>query len=61
MSYYKKIEGDTIYLASINLDDAKEYMQWVNAPNVVFEGYKRENQITEEEAREDLEASTRQE
>ena len=41
MSYYKKIEGDTIYLASINLDDAKEYMQWVNAPNVVFEGYKR--------------------
>ncbi|MCI6108135.1 MAG: GNAT family protein [Candidatus Faecimonas sp.] len=54
MSYYKKIEGDTIYLASINLDDAKEYMQWVNAPNVVFEGYKRENQLTEEEAREEL-------
>ena len=41
MRYYKKIEGKNIYLASINLDDAGQYMEWVNDSNVVFEGYKR--------------------
>jgi len=41
MSYYKKIDGKDIYLASINLDDASKYMTWVNQPdNIVFDGYK---------------------
>lgn len=54
MSYYKKIEGDTIYLASINLDDAEQYMGWVNDPNVVFESYKREKIASVEDARNEL-------
>lgn len=54
MSYYKKIEGKNIYLASINLDDAEQYMEWVNAPNVVFEGYRREKLASIEDARNEL-------
>ena len=36
IGYYKKIEEKIIYLASINLDDAELYMEWVNKPNVVM-------------------------
>lgn len=54
MRYYKKIEGKNIYLASINLDDAGQYMEWVNDSNVVFEGYKREEIASVEDARNEL-------
>ena len=54
MGYYKKIEGKDIYLASINLDDAEQYMGWVNDSDVVFEGYKREKIASVEDARNEL-------
>lgn len=54
MGYYQKIEGKNIYLASIKLDDAAQYMEWVNKTNIVFEGYKREKIVSLEDARNEL-------
>ena len=44
MSYYKKVEGDSIYLASIDCDkDVLKYMEWNNSKDIdsriVFGGY----------------------
>ena len=34
MSYYKKIDGDKIYLSPINIDDASIYVKWLSDPNI---------------------------
>lgn len=59
MSYYKKIEGNHLYLASIDCDkDASLYMEWNNSKErdarIVFEGYTGKEDLTEETAREEL-------
>lgn len=58
MSYYKKIDGDFVYLASINLNDADKYMEWVNCSSdnaqIVFGGYTGKTIESEEQAREQL-------
>lgn len=58
MSYYKKVEGDSIYLASIDCDkDVLKYMEWNNSKDIdsriVFGGY-TVKRLTEEAAREEL-------
>ncbi len=58
MSYYKKIDGKSIYLASINLDDAESYLQMKNATDIsgqiVFDQYKTDETYDLEKAREEL-------
>ncbi|MDR0222253.1 MAG: GNAT family N-acetyltransferase [Oscillospiraceae bacterium] len=34
MKYFKKIEGERVYLSPINAEDAETYARWLNDPNV---------------------------
>lgn len=34
MKYFKKIEGERIYLSPINLEDAEVYTKWMNDPSI---------------------------
>ena len=34
MKYFKKIEGEKVYLSPINLDDYELYVKWLNNPNI---------------------------
>lgn len=59
MSYYKKIDGNHLYLASINSQrDAIKYMYWNNFKDndslIVFDGYTGKRILTEEAARAEL-------
>ena len=34
MKYFKKMEGEKVYLSPINLDDYELYVKWLNNPNI---------------------------
>ena len=34
MKYFKKVEGEKVYLSPINLDDCELYVKWLNNPNI---------------------------
>ena len=34
MKYYKKIEGEKVYLSPVNIDDATKYVKWLNDFNI---------------------------
>ena len=34
MRYFKKIEGEKIYLSPVNIDDYELYTKWLNNPNI---------------------------
>ena len=34
MKYFKKIEGEKVYLSPINLEDYEKYAEWLNNPNI---------------------------
>ncbi|MBN2695566.1 GNAT family N-acetyltransferase [bacterium] len=34
MRYFKKVEGDRLYLSPINLDDVEKYIEWLSDPEV---------------------------
>ena len=34
MRYFKKIEGEKVYLSPINQDDYETYVKWLNNPNI---------------------------
>ena len=34
MRYFKKIEGEKVYLSPINLDDCELYVKWLNNPRI---------------------------
>jgi hypothetical protein len=34
MKYYKKIVGKRLYLSPINIDDAENYIKWMNDKDV---------------------------
>jgi len=58
MKYYKKIDGKNIYLASISLDDAENYLQMKNATSaiakIVFDQYQAEEEYDLEKAKAEL-------
>lgn len=35
MKYFKKIEGERVYLSPMNMEDAEVYTKWLNNPNIV--------------------------
>lgn len=34
MKYFKKMEGENVYLSPVNVDDAETYVKWLNNPNI---------------------------
>lgn len=34
MKYFKKLEGEHVYISPMNLDDAEIYTKWLNNPNI---------------------------
>ena len=34
MKYFKKLEGEKVYLSPINLDDYETYVKWLNNPRI---------------------------
>lgn len=34
MRYFKKLEGERVYLSPVNVDDAEKYVKWLNNPNI---------------------------
>ena len=34
MKYFKKIDGERIYLSPVNVDDTEKYVEWLNNPNI---------------------------
>jgi len=55
MAYYKKIEGERIYLSPIDLDDAAQYTEWLNDLEITVNLTLSPQIITEELEREALE------
>ena len=55
MKYFKKIEGERVYLSPINLEDCEMYVKWLNNPNITQFLDCNDNLITLSKERELLE------
>ena len=34
MKYFRKIEGEKVYLSPMNIEDVEKYVEWLNNPNI---------------------------
>lgn len=54
MSYYKKIEGERVYLSPINIEDAAKYTEWLNDLEITINLSMPHNTYTLEQEKEAL-------